>query len=102
MSNEAVAPPPPARMNGIHPAVKPVAAEVPAAAVPAPSNPETDRVRFANYVNSAGGPMLFIPSGEFTIGSEAMDAAPNERPLTKVTLSKFYVSRFPVTNAEYE
>ncbi len=46
--------------------------------------------------------MFFVPSGEFVMGSEAMDAGPNERPLTKVTLSRFYMSRFPITNAEYE
>ena len=46
--------------------------------------------------------MFFVPTGEFLMGSEAIDAGPNERPLTKVTLSRFYMSRFPVTNAEYE
>ncbi|MEY2504291.1 MAG: hypothetical protein QOG27_571 [Verrucomicrobiota bacterium] len=102
LSNEVVAPPPPPRMNGVHPPVKPATVEAPPAAAPVAPSPETDRVRFANYVNSAGAPMLFIPSGEFIMGSEAMDAAPNERPVTKVTLSKFYISRYPVTNAEYE
>ena len=47
-------------------------------------------------------PDAFVPSGEFVMGSEAMEAGPNERPLTKVTLSRFYMSRFPITNAEYE
>ena len=63
---------------------------------------ESDRQRFANYVNSLGGQMFFIPSGEFTMGSDASDAGPTERPLTKVTLSKFYMSRYLVTNSEYE
>ena len=36
------------------------------------------------------------------MGSEAEDAAPNERPLTPVTLPEFYMSRFPVTNGQYE
>src|SRR4051812_42677937 len=94
-----VATPPPPRMNGVHQAVKPAVVETPPAAAPVASNPEIDRARFANFVNSAGAPMLFIPSGEFVMGSEAIDAAPNERPLTKVTLSKFCISRYPVTNA---
>ena len=54
------------------------------------------------YTNSAGAEMLLIPSGDFIMGSDALDAAPNEKPLTKVTLSSFYLSRFPVTNGEYE
>ena len=39
--------------------------------------------------------MFFIPSGEFFDGKRSVDAAPNERPLTKVTLSRFYMSRHP-------
>jgi formylglycine-generating enzyme required for sulfatase activity len=73
-----------------------------AAPVAAPPNPEADRQRLANYANSFGSQMLFIPSGEFMMGSEAPDAGPNERPLTKMTVSKFYMSRHVVTNAEYE
>jgi formylglycine-generating enzyme required for sulfatase activity len=46
--------------------------------------------------------MLFIPSATFVMGSEAPDATPNERPLTRVSLTRFYLSRFPVTNADYE
>ncbi|MFL6589356.1 MAG: SUMF1/EgtB/PvdO family nonheme iron enzyme [Chthoniobacterales bacterium] len=58
--------------------------------------------RFANYVNSLGGQMLFVPSGEFVMGSDAADAGPNEKPLTKVTLSRFYIARHLVTNADYQ
>jgi formylglycine-generating enzyme required for sulfatase activity len=36
------------------------------------------------------------------MGSEAIDAGPAERPLTKVTLSRYYISKHPVTNVEYE
>jgi len=36
------------------------------------------------------------------MGSDAEDAAPNERPLTPATLSRFYISRCLITNAEYE
>lgn len=67
-----------------------------------PLHAADDRQRFPNYTNSLGTQMLFVPSGEFLMGSEALDAAPNERPLTKVTLSRFYMSRFPITNAEFE
>jgi formylglycine-generating enzyme required for sulfatase activity len=74
-----------------------------AVAAAAAATPAADAgQRFANYVNSLGGQMFFVPSGEFIMGSEAVDAGPTERPLTKVTLSKFYMSRHLVTNAEYE
>jgi formylglycine-generating enzyme len=54
------------------------------------------------FTNPLGMPMVLIPGGEFIMGSDAPDAAPNEQPLTPVTLSEFYMARFPVTNAQYE
>jgi formylglycine-generating enzyme required for sulfatase activity len=107
MSDPGALPPP--RATVVLPAAKPVAAAGPGAtpsttATPAPEAPvpETDRTHFANFVNSIECQMFFIPSGEFSMGSEAVDAGPNERPITRVTLSRFYMSRFPITNAEYE
>jgi formylglycine-generating enzyme required for sulfatase activity len=79
-------------------------AQTSVASPPAPAAPaaNVERVRFANYVNSLGGQMLFVPAAEFVMGSEAPDAGPTERPLTKITLSRFYISRHLVTNADYE
>lgn len=94
---EVVAPP---RVTVVHQPLKP-ANDGHTAPVVAPSV-EMERHKFANYVNSFGSQMLFVPSGEFVMGSEAPDAGPTERPLTKVTLSKFYMSRHLVTNAEFE
>jgi formylglycine-generating enzyme required for sulfatase activity len=65
-------------------------------------NVTLERSRFANFENSLGCQMFFVPSSEFVMGSEEIDAAPNERPLTRVTLSRYYLSRFPVTNRDYE
>jgi formylglycine-generating enzyme required for sulfatase activity len=56
----------------------------------------------AGYINPSGSQMMLIPGGEFVMGSDAPDSGPDEQPLTPVTLSEFYISRFPVTNAEYE
>lgn len=84
------------------PAAKAAAPEVTAQAAAPIIAPESERARFANFRNSTGAQMFFVPSAEFVMGSEALDAAPNERPLTKVTLSRFYMSRWPVTNEEYE
>jgi len=82
------------------PAKPPVNGHAPVAA-PEPTTGH-DQPRPANFVNSLGSQMLFIPSGEFSMGSDGIDAGPNEKPLTKVTLSKFFMSRHLVTNAEYE
>jgi formylglycine-generating enzyme required for sulfatase activity len=56
----------------------------------------------AEFTNPIGAPMVLIPAGEFVMGSDAADAGPDEQPLTPVTLSEFYMSRYPVTNAQYE
>ena len=61
-----------------------------------------ERAQFINFENSVGASMLFIPSGEFVMGSDSHDASPNEQPLTRVTLSRYYLSRHPITNAQYE
>jgi formylglycine-generating enzyme required for sulfatase activity len=46
--------------------------------------------------------MIPIPAGEFVMGSDAADAAPNEQPLTPVRLSHFFIAKHAVTNAQYE
>ena len=65
-------------------------------------NETAERAQFINFQNSVGCQMLFVPSGEFSMGSDAVDAAPNERPITRITLSRFYISRHLITNADYE
>jgi formylglycine-generating enzyme required for sulfatase activity len=46
--------------------------------------------------------MMLVTSGEFAMGSDAPEAAPNEKPTTRVTISRFFLSRYPITNADYE
>ncbi len=65
-------------------------------------NVEVERSRYSNFENSIGCQLFFIPSAEFGMGCDAADAAPNERPLTRVTLSRYYISRHLITNAQYE
>ena len=73
----------------------------PAVSVPA-ADPADERARFAGFRNSVGGEMVFVPSGEFMMGSDAFDAPPTEKPMSRVTLSRFYMSRHLITNAEFE
>ncbi|MCW3097158.1 MAG: exported protein of unknown function [Chthonomonadaceae bacterium] len=42
--------------------------------------------------------MVFIPAGEFTMGS---NESPNEKPVHKVMLDGYYIYRTPVTVAQY-
>ena len=65
-------------------------------------NIEGERSRYANFENSIGGQMLFIPSADFVMGSDAPDAPPNERPIKHVTLTRYYLSRHLIINAQYE
>lgn len=46
--------------------------------------------------------MVFVPAGEFWMGSDAPDAEPDERPLRKVFLPAFYIDRCEVTNRRYQ
>jgi formylglycine-generating enzyme required for sulfatase activity len=85
---------------------KSVATPAPVEEKPSPEkierNAELERSRYGNFSNTIGQTMIFIPSAEFTMGSDTEDAAPNERPLSHITLSRFYISRCLTTNAEYE
>lgn len=65
-------------------------------------NADLERARYSNFKNSLGGMMIFIPSAEFTMGSVDEDATPNERPTSHITVSRFYISRYLITNADYE
>ena len=89
---------------------------VKATPAPAPAAPATSRAPAAdtpgdvvapelparNFANGIVGEMIIVPAGVFRMGSEAPDAPPNERPITQVTLSRYFISRHPITNAQYE
>lgn len=80
----------------------PVEAAAPAPPVQLPPGKIAPSRSPAGFNNPGGAQMVLIPGGEFVMGSQASDAGPDEQPLTPVTLTEFYLSRYPVTNAEYE
>src|SRR5213078_1722330 len=47
-------------------------------------NADLERSRYGNFTNTLGEMMIFVPSAEFTMGSEIEEAAPNERPLSQI------------------
>lgn len=76
-------------------------------AAEAPSRPSAaqqaeEKKAFPNFTHAAGISLMLVPSGSFLMGSDDPEAAPNEAPLTQTTVSAFYLSRWPVTNAQYE
>ncbi len=48
------------------------------------------------------GEMVFVAGGTFTMGDTRGEGLPNELPTHQVTLSPFYIGKYPVTQAEYE
>lgn len=55
--------------------------------------------RAGNLENPPG--MVAIPGGEFTMGSEAAGAFPNEKPAHRVRVASFFIDIHPVTNWDY-
>jgi len=101
IEQKSVAPPPRPPVKG--PATpRPLPAVVGCA--PVADHPDEVAVEeaLANFTDGIGAEMLFVPAGVFRIGSEAHDAPPNEQPITQITLTRYYISRHPITNAQYE
>jgi formylglycine-generating enzyme required for sulfatase activity len=67
-----------------------------------PAARAAERQKYKNFTNGLGGEMFFVPSGQFRMGNEAPDAAPNEQPVSSVIVSAVYFSRFPITNGQFE
>ncbi len=61
-----------------------------------------ERQKFPNFVSTIGVEMFLFPSGRFVMGSVDAGAQPNEGPLTPVVLTRYYMARLPITNAQYE
>ena len=58
--------------------------------------------RFGFVKATAPEGMVWIASGEFTMGGADHFARPDEKPLHRVKLDGYWISRTPVTNAEFK
>ena len=67
-----------------------------------PLSRDVERAKHPPFTAPAGIEMLFVPSGTLIMGSTADGAAPNEQPLTKTNVSGLYISRFAITNGQFE
>lgn len=102
-------------------AARPVPAPTPKKTTPSPASKSTDpaannepkreitevtraleREKNPDFKNSIGMALHFVPSGVFSLGSDAAGAPPNEQPVSRTTVTCFYMSRHPITNAQYE
>lgn len=92
--------PPPAVPRAANPVVAAKVTE--SFALPKDIGAVAENSRFPDFENTLGTKMLFLPSATFTMGSDAPTAPGNEQPPMRVTLGRFYLARFPVTNEEYE
>ena len=67
-----------------------------------PATRALERQKHVNFNNGIGVEMLLLPSGRFEMGCAESFAQENEQPPTQVIVSCFYLSRFPITNAQFE
>jgi formylglycine-generating enzyme required for sulfatase activity len=63
------------------------------------ASPATPTVPAASAGTGRPGDVVFVPAGEFAMGSE--DGASDERPVVRVPVAGFYIAVHPVTNAQY-
>jgi formylglycine-generating enzyme required for sulfatase activity len=69
---------------------------------PSPVSRARERQMYPSFTNSIGIEMRLVTSGSFMMGSATPESAPGEQPVTPVSISCFFMARFPVTNAQYE
>ncbi|HZC82574.1 MAG TPA: SUMF1/EgtB/PvdO family nonheme iron enzyme, partial [Nitrospiraceae bacterium] len=53
----------------------------------------------AQLIGKDGAPMVLIPAGEFTMGSDKGDD--DEEPIHRLFLDSFYMDKFEVTNGRF-
>ncbi|MGE3062126.1 MAG: formylglycine-generating enzyme family protein [bacterium] len=62
---------------------------------------KTNEYGYKEYINNKDGSVLiYIPAGEFTMGSESGED--DEKPVHKVYLDGYYMMKYEVTNKQYK
>ena len=61
-----------------------------------------ERMKYPAFKNGLGIELFLVTSGQFEMGSTLGEAGQHEQPICPTTVSCFFMSRFPVTNAQYE
>ena len=70
------------------------------AAEPLPPSNNGQAASFETIKGKDGAPMILIPAGPFTMGSN--DGLPNERPEHSVSLDAYYIDQYEVTAGRYQ
>ncbi|MBK8473091.1 MAG: formylglycine-generating enzyme family protein [Sphingobacteriales bacterium] len=71
---------------------------------PEPTSEPEAPVKDADFVADINGTpldMVWVEGGTFRMGGTDDEACDSEKPVHEVTLSGFYISRYPVTQAQY-
>ena len=67
------------------------------------NNPEQDRRQSKTNVRWQDGmEMVYVPEGEFTMGSTDSDARDEESPVREVRLDAYWIDKYEVSNAQYQ
>jgi formylglycine-generating enzyme required for sulfatase activity len=56
---------------------------------------------FAASAGTSSGDMVWIPGGEFTMGSDSEGGRPEEKPAHRVRVDGYWIDRTEVTNAQF-
>ncbi|MDR2914762.1 MAG: formylglycine-generating enzyme family protein [Tannerella sp.] len=60
-----------------------------------------EKENLTSSFNSSNYNMIWVPDGEFTMGTDDLNSMPNERPSHKVMLKGFWMDKYVVTNADF-
>jgi formylglycine-generating enzyme required for sulfatase activity len=75
---------------------------LPATVAPAARAPAPGKGPAPKTVNDGFGDYVYVPAGAFEMGDRAGDGLARERPVHTVDLPAFFISRYEITNAQWQ